>query len=173
MDEDRFWSVIALFDWKKTGDDDAVLAPAQAALVAREAEAICAFQEILAQKLHALDTRDHCRACYEGELDPDDGDAYISADDFLYHRCAVVANGRDYYDGVLATPATMPRGLWFESILHLASGAFEEKTGEYFEYHESVSYESFQNERGWAPTPATTQGRATSDNVPPGNRRPT
>ncbi|MCP4870190.1 MAG: DUF4240 domain-containing protein [Proteobacteria bacterium] len=72
MDEERFWDVIALFDWSKTGDDVAVTAPTLEALAAMGVEAIYAFDDLLAEKLHALDTRAHCRACYAGEADPDD-----------------------------------------------------------------------------------------------------
>lgn len=146
MEEDQFWKVIALLDWSKTGDDDAVLAPAVQALADVEQERICAFHDILSQKLHALDTRAHCQACYEGDLEPGHPEAYVSSDDFLYHRCVVVANGRDYYESVLAAPSTMPKGLWFESLLYLAGSAFEKKTGNEFEHDSPVSYESFENE---------------------------
>src|SRR6478735_2562287 len=106
MNESAFWDIIELFDWDKTGDDDAVLEPAVQALAAldQDADAIFSFANILSEKLHALDTREHCRSCYAGELDPDNGNDYISADDFLYSRCVVVANGRDYYASVLADP---------------------------------------------------------------------
>ena len=142
MDEREFWKVIALFDWDESGDDDAVMEPARNALAKINIEGICAFDNILSEKLHALDTRAHCRACYKGELDPDDGDDYISADDFLYSRCVAVANGRDFYESVLADPTEMPQGMEFESILYLASSAFEEKTGESYEHVTPVDHES-------------------------------
>ncbi len=173
MDERRFWKVIALLDWNEAGDDDAVLEPARQALAAMSVEAICAFDDLLSEKLHALDTRAHCRACYEGELDPDNGDDYISADDFLYNRCVVVANGRDVFESVLADPTEMPQGMEFESILYLAGSAFEEKTGGSYEHITVVDHESFQNADGWAPTSAAKPGKYTGQNIPPGNRRPT
>jgi hypothetical protein len=83
MNESTFWDIIELFDWDKTGDNDAVLEPACQTLAAFDHDAIFSFDNILSEKLHALDTREHCRACYADELDPDDGDDYISADDFL------------------------------------------------------------------------------------------
>lgn len=173
MNEDTFWDIIARFDWEQTGDDDAVLEPAVRALASLEAEAILAFDDILSAKLHALDTREHARACYAGELDPDDGDDYISADDFLYARCVVVANGRDVYASVLADPSQMPQEMEFESLLSLPSTAYERKTGNDYEHVTPVSCESFQNLAGWAPTAATRPGKYTDQSIPPGNRRPT
>jgi hypothetical protein len=173
MNENEFWEIIALFDWEQTGDDDAVLEPATNALAAMSTAAICAFDDLLSERLHALDTRAHCKACYEGELDPDDGDDYISADDFLYSRCVVVANGREFFEAVLANPAEMPQGMEFESILYLAGNAFEQKTGDEYDHVTAVSHESFQNAEGWAPTPSTRPGKFTADDIPPGNRRPT
>jgi hypothetical protein len=173
MNESTFWDIIGLFDWDRTGDDDAVLEPALRALAALDQDAIFTFDNILSEKLHALDTREHCRACYAGELDPDDGDDYVSADDFLYARCVVVANGRDFYASVLADAAKMPQDMEFESLLSLPASAYERKTGKEYEHVTPVSYESFQNSAGWAPTAATRPGRYTGRNVPPGNRRPT
>jgi hypothetical protein len=173
MNESTFWDIIELFDWDKTGDDDAVLDPACRALAALEDDAIYKFDNILSEKLNALDTREHCRACYAGELDPDDGDDYISADDFLYCRCVVVANGRNFYASILADPANMPQGMEFESLLLLPASAYERKTGKEYEHIPPISYESFQNAAGWAPTSATRPGKYTGESVPPGNRRPT
>jgi hypothetical protein len=173
MDETTFWDIIGRFDWDQTGDDDAVLEPACAALALLDEESIFKFDDILAEKLHALDTRRHCQACYEGELDPDDGDDYIAADDFLYARCVVVANGPDFYASVLADPTQFPQEMEFEALLSVANIAYENKTGESYEHVSPVSYESFQNSAGWAPTSATQPGKYTGENIPPGNRRPT
>lgn len=173
MDEQTFWDIIALFDWDQTGDDDAVMEPAGNALSAMGVQAIYRFEDILAEKLHAIDTREHCRACYAGELDPDDGDDYISADDFLYARCVVVANGRGFYERILRDPGEMPQEMEFEALLSLPQIAHEQKTDEAYDHVTPVSYESFENKAGWAPTPETRPGRFTGENVPPGNRRPT
>jgi hypothetical protein len=173
MDETKFWEIIALFNWDACGDDDAVLEPAREALAAMDDEAIYKFDDVLSEKLHALDTREHCRACYAGELNPDDGDDYISADDFLYSRCVVVANGREFYESVLADPTKMPQDMEFEALLSLPLSAFEEKTDQPYEHVPPVSYESFQNAAGWAATPDTRPGKFTGPEIPPGNRRPT
>lgn len=136
-------------------------------------EDIFKFEDILAEKLHALDTRKHCKACYAGELNPDNGDDYISADDFLYSRCAVVAKGRGFYLMALANPKKMPKNQDFEALLSLVPKAYERKTGKIFEYASPVSYESFRNTDGWKPTETTRPGKHTGDNIPLGNRRPT
>ena len=172
MDEIRFWAVIASFDWERTGDDEAVLAPASQMLQGLPAEEIIAFEDLLATKLYALDTREHARWCYQGQADPDDGDDYISADDFLYSRCVVVANGREFYEEVLADPSRFPTGMEFESLLYLASGAYEAQTGVPQDQVTSVSWESFSNTDGWRPTRSTKEGRYTGPEMPPLNRRP-
>ncbi len=173
LDEQQFWKIIQLLDWDEQGDDDAVMAPALAALAEMDELDICEFDSLLCEKLHALDTRAHCRACYAGELDPDDGDDYISADDFLYARCVVVANGFEFYSKVLADPTQMPQDMEFEALLSLAAEAYEQKTGQSYDFVPAISCESFQNEEGWAASEETKPGEFTSNNVPPGNRRPT
>jgi hypothetical protein len=58
---DKFWLLIALLDWDMSGDDEAVVEPAVAALSQRSIEDIEAFEGLLAEKLHALDTEAHAR----------------------------------------------------------------------------------------------------------------
>jgi len=173
LSERAFWDVLALLNWKKTGDDDAVMAPAVKALAAKSEAEIKGFADLLAEKLHALDTREHCRHAYEGELDVDDGDDYVSADDFLYLRCCVVANGEKFYRAALEDPREMPQEMEFEAILSLPANAWEKKTKSEFDYYAPTDFESFANKKGWKPTKKTRAGKATGANVPPGNRRPT
>ncbi|NEB00991.1 DUF4240 domain-containing protein [Streptomyces sp. SID13726] len=100
------------------------------------------------------------------------GDDYISADDFLYARCVVVANGREFYEGVLADPTRFPTGMEFESLLYLASNAYEAQTGAPHSQRTSVSWESFSNTAGWEPVQGTAGGRYTGAGMPPLTRRP-
>jgi len=134
---------------------------------------IAAFEQILATKLYALDTREHARWCYRGQSDPDNGDDYISSDDFLYSRCVVVANGRGFFEDVLADPSKFPAAMEFESLLYLARHAYRQRTGHPLDVEHGVSWESFSNTDGWRPTSRTTQGRYTGASIPPLNRRPT
>jgi hypothetical protein len=73
----------------------------------------------------------------------------VFADGFLYARCVVVANGKEFYEAVLKDPSKFPKNMEFESLLGLASGAYELKTGKEFEYSTGCSYESFSNPAGW------------------------
>jgi hypothetical protein len=173
MTEDAFWKIIALFDWEKTGDDDAVLRPAVEALAAMSEADIFRFDDILSEKLYALDTREHARHVYAGSIDVDDGDAYISPDDFLYSRCVVVANGKQFYDQVLSDPTKSPQEMEFEALLYVAGQAYEAKTGDEYEHVPPLSFESFSNTDAWKPAARTKPGKYTSERIPPGNRRPT
>jgi hypothetical protein len=113
---------------------------------------IGSFQEILAQKLYDLDGRAWARESgpeiWLGEPDQ------LSVDAFLYARCAVVARGRDIYSGVRADPTRMPKDAEFESLLYVASTAYERKTGlEWDDLDDTeMSYETFSNEAGWPKT---------------------
>ncbi|WP_374605053.1 DUF4240 domain-containing protein [Arenimonas sp.] len=148
MNDDTFWRIIGLLDWDEEGDDEAVIEPAVDALAQMPVEAIAGFEETLARKLHALDTRAHAREIGEDAY-TDDGDDF-SVDTFLYARCCVVANGRELYETVLANPAGFPKDQDFEALLNVAATAHEQKTGEEPEFFDtSVSYETFSNEAGW------------------------
>lgn len=94
-----------------------------------------------------MDTKAHASNIGEDSYDPKSD--YVSADGFLYARCVVVANGREFYRAALEDPAKMPKNLEFESLLNLAPRAYELKTGEDFEYSTGCSYESFSNAAGW------------------------
>jgi Protein of unknown function (DUF4240) len=71
MNEALFWEIIGRFDWNETGDAAAVLLPAVTALSSMTVEDIFAFDDLLAEKLYALDTREVCRGIYRGTLNPD------------------------------------------------------------------------------------------------------
>ncbi|MDO4761054.1 MAG: DUF4240 domain-containing protein [Corynebacterium sp.] len=173
MTETEFWELIDSFDWEHSGDDEAVVAPAVETLAGKTIDEINAFTDHLSRLLFNLDTREHARYAYLGEADPDNGEDYISADDFLYTRCVVVANGEKYYKKVLANPQHMPQDLEFEHLLYVAADAYERKTGEDYDYYcTQWDRESFSNVEGWAPNTNTTPGSATGKHVPPGNRRP-
>jgi hypothetical protein len=150
MDEATFWSLIDRFDWSKDEDDD-IIEPAVVALALLPDSQIADFQQILARKLYALDGRAWARE--GGELvwwgEPD----RLSVDAFLYARALVVANGREFYEAVLADPSTMPKDADFEPLLMLAADAYDRKTGlEWDELDETeVSYETFSNAAGWPP----------------------
>jgi hypothetical protein len=141
--DDQFWRLIEAFDWtKKTGVD--ILAPAIEHLATMPVVNIYLFADKLSEKLFHLDTRAHGDAYLANE-----GDDYLSVDDFLYIRCAVVAEGKAYFEKVLDNPAEFPDEISFEPLLSLAKKAYEKKTGRKFDYHPSISYETYSNKAAW------------------------
>ena len=128
MDDATFWGLIDRFDWTKDEDDDAIIEPAVVALALLPDSQIADFQQILARKLYALDGRAWARESGEGIWfgEPD----RVAVDGFLYARSLVVANGREFYDAVLADPTTFPKEADFEAILMLAADAYDRKTGQ-------------------------------------------
>jgi len=146
MSDEVFWRIIRLFNWKKLGDDDAVVEPAVAALAQMCSDDILRFEEILSEKLFALDTEPHAREI--GENAYQDGE-YFSVDLFLYVRGAVVANGPAFYAAVLADPKQMPKDGDFEPVLYVGRTAYERKTGLEFDYIPPVNYETYSNLEGW------------------------
>ena len=125
-----------------------MLKPAIEALAKLPLEEISMFEELLSQKLYALDTKAHAQNI--GEDSWSEG-KYFSGDWFLYARCCVVANGQELYELVLKDPTPFPKDIEFEALLGLAWKAYEEKTKQEFEgFDTSVSYETCSNEAGWA-----------------------
>ncbi len=146
LDEEQFWQIIALLDWEKMGQDDAVLAPSVQALSALPITVIHQFEDLLAQKLWLLDTPTHA----EASLINRPPDAELSIDGFLYDRCCVVANGKDFYRKVLHDPAKMPAGYSFGRLLSLSGQAYHAKTGKHFVHIPKYSYETYSNKAAWA-----------------------
>jgi hypothetical protein len=148
MDDDTFWGLLEKLDWGKTGDDEEVIEPAVMALAAMSVERIFQFEDALAQKLYLLDGERFAREI--GESAYRGNDDRFSVDEFLYARCCVVANGRDFFNRVLADPSLMPKDTEFESLLSIAEKAHAEKTGdEEYPHSPSTSYETFSNSAGW------------------------
>ena len=148
VSEDFFWGIIAQFDWGRKRPQD-VMAPAIMALSAYGEAEIFAFEECLAQKLYALDTELHAKQIGWGQ----EG-AFFSPDGFLYNRCAVVANGNDFYVKVLNTPELMSVDISFEPILYLAEKAYQLKTGKNdYDYLPNTNFETFANTKGWPDGP--------------------
>ncbi len=139
----EFWQIIETLDWSKS-DADEIMAPAVKKLAAMPVVNIYLFADKLAEKLYQLDTRLHGNAYLANE-----GDDYLSVDDFLYIRCAVVAEGEAYFEQVKANPAEFPAEISFESLLSLSNQAYSMKTGRAFDYYPVISYETYSNKEGW------------------------
>ncbi len=149
LTEKAFWDIIACLDWTDSDDDEAIIAPAVKILSEKPLRYIYEFQDLLSAKLYALDTRNHAAQTGENAFIDDNSD--FSADEFLYARCCVVANGHDFYQTVLEEPTLMPKDLTFESLLTLAHQAYFHKTGKQFRYVPTYNFETFSNKKGWIP----------------------
>ncbi|HRD79554.1 MAG TPA: DUF4240 domain-containing protein [Saprospiraceae bacterium] len=149
--EKEMWALIQLLDWSKTGSSNEVIEPAVNELARRPLHYIYEFQNWLSEKLFALDTRQHAEQTGENAYSPDE-ESFFSPDEFLYARCAVVANGKKFYDEVLKNPAAMPKDVAFEALLRIARLAYKNKTGQEFRYIPTHHYETFGNKSGWLKT---------------------
>ncbi len=146
LSEEHFWEVIAMLDWEKEGDDEAVVEPAVAHLAAGPVRQIFEFANLLSEKLYALDAKAYTRHIGEDAWSPG---RYFSVDNFLYARCCVVANGKEAYEKVLEDPTQMPKDLTFEELLYIPSKAYERKTGKAYDYSPAYPIETYSNEKGW------------------------
>lgn len=147
LPEDTFWDILAELDWSRERDHKAVLEPAIRRLGRFKEAAILTFNDFLSEKLYLLDTQSHAENtgenAYRGPDHP------FSADDFLYARCYVVAQGKDFFYRVLENPEQMPNDKTFESLLRLAAEAYRRKTGQAMKHHPAYPIETFSNPDGW------------------------
>ncbi len=141
--EDQFWQIIEMFDWSQK-NREAIIAPAVVALSEMPISAIYLFEDFLSEKLYNIDTKEHAKAYMHQQSDD-----YFSADDFLYVRCAVVAEGRQYYETIKANPSDLSITIDFEHLLSVAAEAYLRKTGRSFEYTPIYNYESKSNSGKW------------------------
>lgn len=148
MNEDQFWAIISLLDWNKEKSED-ILRPAVQALSQFSEIDISTFDDILAAKLYALDGQRFAEQLGSNRY-LKEGKRHFSVDSFLYARCCVVANGREFYEQVLQNPSEMPKEYTFEPLLSLARKAYQLKTGsDGYDYLPEVWYETFSNPEGW------------------------
>ena len=148
MDEEQFWAIIDLFDWKQQ-NREAVMAPAVEALSRFSKAGIFLFHDLMNEKLYALDGRRFAVQLGSNRYAPSE-EKHFSVDDFLYSRCGVVANGRTFYEPVLQNPRRMPKEFTFEPLLYLPGKAWERKTGrDDYNYFPETWYETFSNPEGW------------------------
>lgn len=132
-EKDIFWEIVVL-SFKDEAQAIALLAQMPLSYFA-------IFEEILAQKLFALDKKVLAQSIYKN--------CNISKDDFLYVRCFTLAQGRDFYEKVLNNKISMPSNT-FEALLYLSEKAYFQKTSnEFTPILTSVSYETGSNLTFW------------------------
>jgi len=143
MTEERFWSIVVLGDVEQ---DDASAAVDE--LTRANVEEIFAFEDLLAEKVHALDGWRFARA-----WDPDSyARGWVSPDSFLLARCAAVGRGQKFFESVLRDPERLAAvgEAGFEELLFVAEWAYEDKTGEEFRHEAALGFETYSNDAGWA-----------------------
>lgn len=74
---------------------------------------------------------------------------FFDLDGIEYARCAVIANGKDWYYEILHNPKEVLQDLEFEALLYVAAMAYELKTNEEFDYVSKYDYETFSNKEKW------------------------
>lgn len=142
MPEADFWSLIELLGGRV--DDDGVGRLTGALRQGDDGTAV-AFAERLAAVLYELDREELFEQPVRWADAPDEEPLPLSADTFLYLRCAVVAAGRATVDAVLADPAVLRDRLWEDGELLLTAADVEVDT--------AVSYETGSNTEHWSPRP--------------------
>lgn len=150
VDEDNFWQLIEQCSPSDPDPDadhadhadhaDQLAEALTEALAVGPVSTIRGFAEQLAWALYRLDRR---------EFGKD-----MSADAFLYTRCAVVADGRAVYESVLADPTLFAPYVndlvWAESLLYVPDEAYLELTGQEWDRDTRYDYETGSNTDGWA-----------------------
>jgi hypothetical protein len=140
MNDNLFWELMELLDWEAESDDK-IIEPLVVELSNLPVQYIYGFQDILAEKLFDLDTK-IIASHFINDLE------ILSADDFLYARCCVVANGMEAFFSVIENPELMP-DVTFEPLLEIASKAYKIKTGNDFDYIPAKNFETHSNKEAW------------------------
>lgn len=149
MDNQIFWSIIAKLDWGQTAQ--AILTPAALELSNMTEEAIFGFHDLLNEKLYLLDNEKFTYNYHIKSEGTEGGQKYyFSADSFLYVRCYVVAQGKEFYENVFNNIYTMPIDKDFEWLLTLPSVAWTLKKGQdTYDYFPALWCETYSNIEGW------------------------
>jgi len=148
MNEKRFWEIISLLNWTQD-DDNAVIEPAVNALSKHTIAEIYKFDDILSEKLYALDHEKYAKNIGRHSINNSSNDNFFS-DIFLFARACVVANGREIYQEVLENPEEMPKDIDFEPLLYLAEKAYSRKTKKSkYTHAPAFCCETYSNTEGW------------------------
>ena len=142
MTDEEFWALISLADLNLVDQEDCLsgVAPIVAALSQKSPEDICAFEEIMSQKLYALD-----HAVLIDELG-------VGSDSFLYQRCYAVVSGPLFYaDAFSEEKRNLGDFDWCQSLIYVAQNAWKKSQDSDWSFTASVSYETGNNEEGHKP----------------------
>ena len=140
MSDSVFFQFTDLLDWRKRGNNQAVLEPLITFLAESGDEAIFAFDDKMAELLYALDTRK------VADLMIGNGNVVLSADEFLYARCVALVNGESTYRAVLNGTEKLRADIEFRPILYVPSRAWARRHNENRrKYPHKYCYEVFDS----------------------------
>lgn len=145
LSDKHFWKIIDLLDWTQS-DDDLIIEPCIAYLASCSIRSVLEFADLLSEKLYILDGKVFAQNIGTTSWQPN---AFFSVDNFLYARCCVIANGQEFYDNVLQNPTLMPKDVTFESLLYIASMAYELKMNKKYDYSPTFPIETFSHKEAW------------------------
>lgn len=145
MTRDEFFTLCNdVPDWDKSGDDELVVKPLVEYLSKLPDEDIFAFEDIMAELLYEIDTKQNFDTALKYDTHNDDT--------FLYSRCIALVNGKNYFDNVKNGKIKEIWGMEFEAILYVAREAWAIKHGTSagdFPHISPMSYETGSNKEGW------------------------
>lgn len=145
MTRDRFFDLCNdVCDWDKSGDDELVVKPLVEYLSKLPDEEIFAFEDIMAELLYELDTKQNYETALKYDTHNDDT--------FLYSRCIALVNGKGYFENVKKGKITEIWKMEFEAVLYVAREAWAKKHGTStndFPHISPLSYETGSNKEGW------------------------
>ena len=147
LTEESFWEIIAMLNWEGNETVE-VINPVIEYLNELPIPAIEEFEDILSEKLFLLDGQKFAEHtgdnAYRGEKHP------FSADEFLYARCYVVAQGKDFLlPSSRRTQKKCPK-TWVSSHYYpLLPRPTRQKTGQGFSHIPAFIIETFANSDGW------------------------
>lgn len=149
---DRLWSVLDSAGAAPDSQAAQVLAAAHSILVRAGKKVTTEFTTGMHVALFELDREDlYRRPIRDRGEDPSAPPIPLSADTFLYARCAVITAGRDTFDRVLSEPAAF-EAVWdldAEALLELPSAALDELGTETETPPGLPSYETGSNGDHW------------------------
>lgn len=147
MTEAEFWELIGKVDRRllEELDEDGALRPLYETLRGQPEARLAGFGEWLARVLHAIDGKVWAENA---------GISGTSDDGFLYARCYVVAQGRDFYEAIRSDPRRFPKSVdfWCEGLLYQHRHAWAAGTGREvseWPFETSVSFESGSHRELW------------------------
>jgi hypothetical protein len=141
LSESAFWQLIDRLDWSQKGNDAAVIEPVVFVLSHAPMRHIHDFADILSHKLYLLDGEQFANL---------ESDTSFDADQFLYTRCCVVANGKAFFDNIRQNSTKMPHDLIFAALLRVPNLAYQRKVGKPLNYVWAYPIETFGNAAAWS-----------------------